>query len=39
MRAAVDDLFRQAFVHDAADAEALAGAGPDSKIDLNGCSG
>lgn len=30
---------RQAFVQDAADGAALAGAGPGSKIDLNGCSG
>jgi hypothetical protein len=30
---------RQAFFQDAADAAALAGAGPGSKIDLNGCSG
>jgi hypothetical protein len=30
---------RQAFVQDAGDAAALAGAGPGSKIDLNGCSG
>jgi hypothetical protein len=30
---------RQAFVQDAADAAALAGAGSGSKSDLNGCSG
>ncbi len=30
---------RQAFFQDAADAAALDGAGPGSKIDLNGCSG
>jgi hypothetical protein len=30
---------RQAFFQDAADAAALASAGPGSKIDLNGCSG
>jgi hypothetical protein len=29
---------RQAFFQDAADAAALDGAGPGSKIDLNGCS-
>jgi hypothetical protein len=30
---------RQAFTQDTADAAALDGAGPGSKIDLNGCSG
>jgi hypothetical protein len=30
---------RQAFFQDAADAAALDGAGPGSKVDLNGCSG